>query len=195
MVPDWNVSWSAARRRHWTEIKIEIFGCRRAFPFFLFILMIDNVLKQHLNIFDTGQDKLSSTAATVWCYIVELFKLNTKKIKANTENIVRFLNPLAPDIQIHVSWGTRPWKQCRKYSRSNRHLPPPSEWDTARAIQLLDKLQLPSLTFFSVYFPTGPPFLRSLLFNSSKDLLLPKAMNILRASLSMKAIYCLTSFT
>ena len=49
-------------------------------PFFLFILVIDNVLKQHLNIFDTGQDKLSSTAATVWCYIFELFKPNTKKI-------------------------------------------------------------------------------------------------------------------
>ena len=34
-------------------------------PVFLFILMIDNVLKRHLNIFDTSQDKLSSTAATV----------------------------------------------------------------------------------------------------------------------------------
>ena len=95
MVPDWNVSWSAARRRHWTEIKIEIYGFMIYFYdiilFFLFILVIDNVLKQHLNIFDTGQHKLSSTAATVWCYIFELFKYqipNSKKIKVNTEDSV-----------------------------------------------------------------------------------------------------------
>ena len=78
--------------------------------------------------------------------------------------------------------------QGQKYSRSNRHLPLPSEWDTARAIQLPDKLQLPSWTFFFCLIPTGPALLRSLFFNSSKELLLPKAMNNLWASLSMKAI-------
>ena len=106
----------------------------------------------------------------LYCLHFWIIETKFQKIKANTENSVRNIQGQMVTCLPRLSETQPEQADCSK------------------------NCNFPIGHFSSDYFPTGPALLRSLFFNSSKKLLLPKAMNNLWASLSIK-LYCLTSFT